>query len=129
MTKLTHGGLKEPWFWEDRTYKMLGEILFKLCAGDSKKRREAYISFYEMKRHFYSEVFENYIERLDMFRIGEGFTTMRELIKIARSEMVELKDIIVDPVPFTEPKNFSSEALLFKERLKVNIKSEQLSLF
>lgn len=133
MSRLTHGGLQEVWVWDERTYKLIGEALFYLCSGDPKKRQKGYNLYYDLKRHFYPEIFEKYIDDLDNFRSYRGVKTMRELVEVASREVVKQ---VPEDVPYSPPvmPPVKNEGVII---LKQNISAkpslreegEQLSLF
>lgn len=100
MSNFTHGGLpaEQAWKWEEKTYQMLGAIVFKLMSGNSEMRRKAHSDYWELKRHFMKEDFESYIESLDKYRVERGFNSVQKMIIDAGKEIV-----LVEPFPEVVP--------------------------
>lgn len=87
---LTHGGLPEAQalHWNDETRQQIGQIVFMLAAGDAKMAQQAYIKFYELKRHFFAHEFDQYIEKLDEFRTKRKFKTLTAMIRDAGEQLI-----------------------------------------
>jgi hypothetical protein len=84
--KLTHGGLPEDQaqHWTDANKKKLGNIVMML-QSTVDLRKKAYIDFYEMKRYFFVEEWDQFILILNTFRKDQGFGTMQELLDSQKS--------------------------------------------
>ncbi|MBT8489698.1 MAG: hypothetical protein KJN62_01480 [Deltaproteobacteria bacterium] len=93
---LTHGGLplSEAWHWNVETSRQLGDIVVRLMSGSEQRIRQAYIDYYEMKRHFITNEFDLKIEELDRYRIEHDFITVTAMIEDARRQFVTDGDLI-----------------------------------
>lgn len=134
--KLTHGGypIAEAWEWEERTYQLLGDILFGLYTQDVKKRWKAHNDYYNLRNHFVLKTFEAVIDGLDEKRTLACVTPMREMIANVAQEMVHRKEPILPDEPKVMPK--LDEVVRVEHVSKIDIKKpvlkvecEQMSLF
>lgn len=97
-SKLTFGGLPEESAleWNSDTYLKLGSIVRDLMSGKSDLRQKGVIAFFELKRLFMRETFEEYLCKLDSYRKNLGFTPVTEMVNLVSSvEMVTLKPLSI----------------------------------
>jgi len=129
---LTIGGSPETAAetWNDRTYQEFGEIIYKLTRGDRYSRHSGYTRFYEFRNKFVSEVFDNYMDSLEVFRKEKNIKSILEILDEIKTDMV--KNGIVSK---TEPVDSAIPALNIQTVNKAIIaapqknEAEQLSLF
>lgn len=79
---------KYAWHWNPETYKKLGNVLFLVSKGTPEARTEAYHEYIEIKRWFMVEEFEEFIEKLDIFRVSKNCKPLRDIITEIYREML-----------------------------------------
>lgn len=79
---------KYAWHWNHETYKKLGNVLFLISKGTPEARTEAYHEYIEIKRWFMVEEFEEFIEKLDIFRVSKNCKPLRDIITEIYREML-----------------------------------------
>lgn len=77
---------KDAWHWGPATYKRLGNVVYLLYMGGQKNREKAYQEFLDIKRMFIVPEFEEYISKLDAFRISNGTPSLSEVIQQIHKE-------------------------------------------
>jgi hypothetical protein len=99
--KFTHGGIPETdaWHWDDRTEKILGQAIADLYSGSAESQRKGRIAFYELKRYFMLPEWNQYLFRLDQYRVGIGHKPVYMLLRC-------VGDAVIENPKFTEPINF-----------------------
>lgn len=132
----THGGypIAEAWEWDERTYQLLGDILFGLYTQDVKKRWKAHNDYFNLRNHFVLKTFEVVMDRLDEKRTLAGVTPMREMVANVAQEMIHRKEPILPDESNVMPK--LEEVVRVAQVSKIDIKKtvpkvecEQMSLF
>lgn len=88
MSNYTHGGLpaEQARMWDKSSLQELGDILYMLLMGKPEERRKAVCRYWELKRHFIKEDFEDYIYVLDAYRKRNGHVPLETLITDATKE-------------------------------------------
>lgn len=135
-SKFTHGGMdqSEAFHWDTTTYTQLGDIVFKLMSGRAELRKKAEQEYWQLKRFFMKDEFEDYIKKLDHYRIELGFSTITALIELVQTQEVVQKTVLQLPPenPVMPPlESMGSSVSEFKAQLKNThtIEAVQLSLF
>lgn len=93
---LTFGGIpkEEAWHWDDRTYKLFGDIVYKLTSGMRAMRTQAYNDYYHLKRYFMLDEWDELIVRLEEHRAKLGAKqTIEEIIQEISKQVVANRGI------------------------------------
>lgn len=127
--KRTWGGIpeNEAFAWNNEKRKKLGEIIGNIHSGDPARQKKGYIDYYEFKRHFMIDVWSDFINRIDNFRIGKGFLRVEDMVKEIGKKVTSLT-IKENPLPKTTAPDISN-IMPKTAKTKAIDKIEQLSLF
>lgn len=131
---LTHGGYpeSEALHWTPDTRQQIGQIVFLLVSGDSKKVQQAYIDFYNLKNRFFAYEFDQFIEELDEFRIRKNFRSLTQMIKGAGYQVVKNGQVVTAE---EQPSDIPPEVEQVFEKIESGVynppveRVEQMSLF
>lgn len=87
---LTLGGLpeSETLHWNEEIYQRAGEIIKNLASGNQDRRRQGYIDFHEMRRHFMAAEWDDKIRQLDFFRVANRHPKIADVIERIRLELI-----------------------------------------
>lgn len=133
--KRTHGGIPEAQakHWDKFTYQGFGEILYKIISGHKDKRIQGWQEFHTLKRWFMVDEWNEFIERLDQYRIDHGFEPVTKLIDQISSEITKKSSDTPPPKEiFTLPdmETLKGQVKDFKNKIRSKHEAvEQLSLF
>ena len=78
---------EHAWHWNRETYQLLGNIIYLLSTGLAESRTKAYHAYIDLKGWFFEHEFEEYITKLDKWRVSEGAEPIRDMIKEVYREM------------------------------------------
>jgi hypothetical protein len=123
--------------WDKCSYQELGEIIHLLSKGLKESRRKAVGKYFEMRRYFIKEVFEDYVDALDQMRVEKGFPKVRDEIDAVRHELIKYgspTDMSPKPeyLPLQSdiPMRIAVPSVRKIEKVKpINAECEQISLF
>lgn len=97
MEQLTFGGLpaSQSYKWTNENKNKLAHLLHRIAYGKDKK---AYIEFYEFKRHFLPDIWENTMLLLAKWRIENNWKPVEEFLDEMKKLMIEQGEVPpVDP--------------------------------
>lgn len=134
--QFTHGGIPvdKALHWNDETYRRIGDIVYRLMSGNAASAQKAHNDFYEMRRHFIKEEFDDTIAELDAFRAKRNMPGVIEMIVKVQKQIVTLKQVVrieqVSPeIPaFTPPAPVPVVVCNCGRKIPCE-ESEQMSLF
>lgn len=134
--KYTIGGIPavEAWTWTTENCQKLGNFIYQMMCGTREKQLYAQTDISEMRRHFMRNVWDDYINRLDEYRLTLGKCSISEYYETVvhawsdRETVVPAGDpepcIIVLEVAKKEEVSVKKETVFVK-----SLSGEQLSLF
>jgi hypothetical protein len=138
----TFGGVPEAeaCHWNEKTFQEFGHIVFLLSGSKVEDRRKGYYNFYEFKRRFMENEFNEKMIELEVFRLehrAKGIYDLLEEIgeQIIEKQMLSAEESRVDISSFVEITDRITKNTPSPEELEKNhnffdpSKAEQLSLF
>ena len=96
----TFGGIpkEEAWHWDDRTYKLFGDIVYKLTSGMRAMRTQAYNQYFYLKRRFMLDEWDELMAKLEIHRAKlRAKQTIEEIIQEISEQIVENSCSVADP--------------------------------
>lgn len=100
-SKYTFGGmpLSDAKHWDDETKKELGSIVYKITSGKSKLRLEGHNEYYEFKRFFTREEWDEYVDALERYRESLGHRRVGDIVREIGKQLVKDKVLETTPEP------------------------------
>lgn len=128
--KRTWGGIPETeaFEWNDHTKKQLGAIIGDIHSGNPARQKKGYIDYYELKRHFMVNVWDEFIDRVDNFRVQKGFLRVEAMVREIGKRVTDL-NIKSNPLPKSDPPDISKIINTTQPKNRPCEKVEQMSLF
>jgi hypothetical protein len=95
IPKYTHGGFptSQALHWNKETYQRLGKIIVSMMTGTPEVAKRAYCEYYELKRYFLADEFEEKINELDRFRKNLGAETVHNVLEIIKEQLIVNGDL------------------------------------
>lgn len=93
MSTLTHGGMpsSEAYHWTKATYLRFGKIVCDLTSAGSDRRAKGYNDYYNMRRYFMAQEWDEKMRDLDIFRVANRHRPLQEILAEIREQIVRDK--------------------------------------
>jgi hypothetical protein len=138
----TFGGLheSEALHWNAETLQQFGHIVFLLSGASAEDRKKGRNEFYEFKRHFMEDEFNDKVVALELFRMEHNVKGLFELLEEIGDQLVEKQILPAEAsrIDISEFVEIAIRPLVKRQSMEESIKSsnffdpakaEQLSLF
>ena len=88
---LTWGGMdsSKALTWTVEAKQQFGGIIYRLYCHDSKMRYEGYTRFYDLRRYFVPEVWNEGLKEIEDYRAGCGVQSLHNMLTEIREQLTK----------------------------------------